>query len=50
MAKFPHKVSYGRPDGATNTRYLDWLYNKETGKTAFNNLEDTLKDAISSKN
>ena len=47
MGNFPDKMFYGRPDGAPNTRYLDWLYNKRTGRTPSNNLKDTLKEAIS---
>ncbi len=33
---------YGRPDDAPNTRYLDWLYEKETGEKPFNSLEKLL--------
>jgi len=39
-------VIYGRPDDAPKNRYLDWLYQKVTGKIPFNSLEDTLLEAI----
>lgn len=46
LAKNSDKVIYGRPDDAENNRYLDWLYQTETGKEPINNLVDTLKEAI----
>lgn len=38
-------VVYGRPEGAPNTRYLDWLYRKMTLRDALPNLEATLQYA-----
>lgn len=43
LAKSPHRVVYGRPDGAPNTRYLDWLYEKITGRKPVNTLESVLR-------
>lgn len=37
---------YGRPDGARHTRYLDWLYEKITGKSPEVTLKATLKVAV----
>jgi hypothetical protein len=37
---------YGRPEGAPNTRYLDWLYHKLTGAQPAITLEETLQQAI----
>lgn len=45
IAKHPDKFFYGRPEGAASTRYLDWLYNVETGRVACNSL-DSLIDKV----
>jgi hypothetical protein len=34
---------YGRPDGAPNTRYLDWLYEKLTNRKPENSLTEFMK-------
>lgn len=40
------KVIYGRPDDACNKGYLDWLYEEDTHKEPFNELEDLLLEAV----
>lgn len=37
---------YGRPDSAPKNRYLDWLYQKKTGKTPLKTLQETLRAAV----
>jgi len=39
-------IVYGRPAAAPNNTYLDWLYEKVTGKKPCHSLEDTLTTAI----
>lgn len=46
ISKNSEKVIYGRPDNSQKNRYLDWLYETETEKKPFNNLEELLKEAI----
>lgn len=46
ISKNSNKVIYGRPDNSEKNRYLDWLYQTETGKQPINNLPDLLKGAI----
>jgi len=46
MGKEPNKVFYGRPTGAPHTRYLDWLYQKMTGRLPINNLNELLLTAL----
>lgn len=46
MGKEPNKVFYGRPDNAPHTRYLDWLYQKMTGRLPTNNLNDLLINSL----
>lgn len=46
ISKNPDKVIYGRPDDSEKNRYLDWLYQTETGKKPINNLFDLLKGAM----
>ena len=46
LAKNSNKVIYGRPDGSEKNKYLDWLYNTETGKVPANNLTELLSEAI----
>lgn len=46
ISKNSEKVIYGRPDESEKNRYLDWLYQTETGKKPINNLTDLLKGAI----
>lgn len=33
---------YGRPDNSDNNRYLDWLYEKLSGRKPINNLKDLM--------
>lgn len=40
------KILYGRPDNAEKIKYLDWLYNVDTGLLPYNNLKDLLKESI----
>ena len=40
------KVIYGRPDTACKIDYLDWLYQEDTQKEPFNELEDLLLEAV----
>ncbi len=37
---------YGRPDHAPQTRYLDWLYEKLTGKRPHETLQETMEAAL----
>lgn len=46
IAKNSSKVIYGRPDNSEKNRYLDWLYQTETGNKPINNLEELLRKAI----
>lgn len=46
ISKNSEKVLYGRPDESEKNRYIDWLYQTETGKKPINNLRDLLKGAI----
>ena len=46
IARNNAKVIYGRPDDSEKNKYLDWLYQTETGKEPINNLSDLLKEAI----
>lgn len=46
IAKNSNKCLYGRPDDSKKNRYLDWLYQTETGNKPINNLEELLKDAV----
>ena len=56
MAKIDHSLSshrhiaYGRPDGAPKTRYLDWLYTKETGKSPCVTLRNTSEQFVAPDN
>lgn len=50
LAKNSDKVIYGRPDNAQKTKYLDWLYETETGKKPINNLKELLIKAINMAN
>lgn len=45
LSKNSDKVIYGRPDESEKNRYLDWLYETETGKKPLNNLRDLLLEA-----
>lgn len=40
------KIVYGRPDGAEKIKYLDWIYQKETGCQPESDLVDLLKAAL----
>jgi nucleoside 2-deoxyribosyltransferase len=46
LAKSKDRVRYGRPQAAVNTRYLDWLYYKETGRLPDNDLTDLLQECF----
>lgn len=46
ISKNSEKVLYGRPDESEKNRYIDWLYQTETGKKPINDLRDLLKGAI----
>lgn len=37
---------YGRPNNAPKTTYLDWLYDRVTGKKPYSTLADTLSAAL----
>lgn len=45
-----YNTVYGRPDNSVKNRYLDYLYTRETGKTPFKTLNDTLKEAVNLSN
>jgi len=40
------RMVYGRPDNSPKNDYLDWLYNKITGRTPHNDLYKLLYEAI----
>lgn len=46
LAKDRGKVIYGRPKDAEKCKYLDWLYQFETGREPSDNLRDLLISAI----
>lgn len=46
ISKNSSKVIYGRPDNSIKNKYLDWLYETETGRKPITNLEDLLKSSI----
>lgn len=46
LAKDSSKVIYGRPNTAEKMKYLDWLYQTETGEYPIDNLSDLLAEAI----
>lgn len=50
LAKNSDKVIYGRPSDSPKNKYLDWLYETETGKKPIDNLRDLLKDAVKMTN
>ena len=50
ISKNSSKVIYGRPDDSEKNRYLDWLYETETGNKPLNNLVNVLKGAIDMAN
>lgn len=50
ISKNPEKVVYGRPDDSEKNRYLDWLYQTETGRKPINDLSNLLKEAIKMTN
>lgn len=45
LSKNSNKVVYGRPAESEKNRYLDWLYETETGKIPIDNLRDLLIEA-----
>lgn len=40
------KILYGIPDDSEKNKYLDWLYQKDTGMKPFNNLEELLVSSV----
>ena len=36
------KITYGRPEKAPKTKYLDWLYELDYDKNLFDNLKDLI--------
>lgn len=40
------RFAYGRPEDAPKTRYLDWLYQKETGQSPVASLFDLMRQAV----
>ena len=47
MAKAPGRVFYGRPDNTPKTKYLDWLYAKQTsGMSPVSNIEDLAHNVV----
>ena len=40
------KVLYGRPDKAVKNKYLDWLYETDTNKKPYTNIEELLCNSI----
>jgi nucleoside 2-deoxyribosyltransferase len=50
MAKHNEKVIYGRPNDSEKNRYLDWLYQTETGKKPIGDLTELLKEAVKMTN
>lgn len=40
------RMVYGRPEGRPHNRYLDWLYEKVTGRPPRGTLADTIRDAV----
>lgn len=50
ISKNSNKVIYGRPEQSEKNKYLDWLYETETGRKPINNLYDLLNDAVKMTN
>ena len=46
VANRPERCVYGRPDWAEKKGYLDWLFEKNTGKKPENDLKTTIIQAI----
>jgi hypothetical protein len=40
------RCTYGRPDHAPKTRYLDWLYEKLNGRRPHGTLRETMEAAL----
>jgi len=40
------RVVYGRPDISHKNRYLDWFFNRHTGRSPYRTLNETLANAI----
>lgn len=40
------KIVYGRPDNAPKTKYIDWMYGKETDEPPAKSLEQLAEDVI----
>lgn len=50
LSKNKDKVIYGRPDESEKNKYLDWLYETETGKKPINDLKVLLSEAMEMTN
>ena len=46
ISKNSDKIIYGRPEESEKNKYLDWLYQVETGKKPINDLSNLLQEAI----
>lgn len=46
LAKNSNKVIYGRPIDSVKNKYLDWLYETETGNKPHSNLKKLLKETV----
>ena len=46
LAKNRDKVIYGRPKDAVKNKYLDWLYETETGNKPYGNMKMLLKESV----
>ncbi|MCE9545955.1 MAG: nucleoside 2-deoxyribosyltransferase domain-containing protein [Planctomycetia bacterium] len=40
------RMIYGRPEDRPHNRYLDWLYEKLTGRSPHSTLDDTIRTAV----
>lgn len=50
ISKNSSKVIYGRPDNSQKNKYLDWLYQTETGEIPINDLRVLLENAVKMAN
>lgn len=48
LAKSPERVIYGRPIDAQKCNYLDFLYERDTGRIPLSTLEETISLSIDS--
>lgn len=40
------RLLYGRPPRSPKNRYLDWMYNKKTGRMAIETLEELMAESV----